>query len=84
MRSATALVPASGVPLELAFEWAAYNDGIRFGSTRVRIYRIEVRLPGERVITVLVSRVGEILQVTFPGQLQFTNDSIPLQKIGGK
>jgi len=84
VRSAPALVPASGVPLELAFEWAAYNDGIRFGSTRVRIYRIEVRLPGERVITVLVSRVGEILQVTFPGQLQFTNDSIPLQKIGGK
>ena len=73
-----------GVPLELALEWAAYNDAIRFGSTRVRIYRIEARLPGERVITVLVSRVGEILQVTFPGQLQFTNDSIPLQKIGAK
>jgi hypothetical protein len=24
--------------------------------------------------------VGEILQVTFPGQLQFTNESFPLKK----
>ena len=65
-------------------EWAAYNDAIRLGSTRVRIYRIEAKLPGERVITILVSRVGEILQVTFPGQLEFTNENFPLQKASSK
>jgi hypothetical protein len=35
-------------------------------------------------MTVLVSRVGEILQVKFPGQLQFNNENIPLRKSGGK
>jgi|TARA_B110000467_G_scaffold62539_1_gene57070 hypothetical protein len=75
----TVLGQAGSAPLELGLEWAAYNDAIRLGSTRVRIYRIEAKLPGERVITVLVSRVGEILQVIFPGQLEFTNESFPLK-----
>ena len=79
-----ALAQASGAPLELGLEWVAYNDAIRLGSTRVRIYRIEAKLPGERVITILVSRVGEILQVTFPGQLEFTNENFPLQKASSK
>jgi len=79
-----ALGQATGAPLELGLEWAAYNDAIRLGSTRVRIYRIEAKLPGERVITILVSRVGEILQVTFPGQLEFTNENFPLQKASSK
>ncbi len=74
---------AGGLPA-LGLEWDAYNDSIRLGSTRVRIYRIEARLPGERVVTILVSRVGEILQVKFPGQLQFTNENIPLRKRAGQ
>jgi len=81
---AAALGQATGAPFELGLEWAAYNDAIRLGSTRVRIYRIEAKLPGERVITVLVSRVGEILQVTFPGQLEFTNESFTLEKTAAK
>jgi len=28
--------------------------------------------------------VGEILQVTFPGQLEFTNENFPLQKASSK
>ena len=75
---------AAGEPLALGLEWAAYNDAVRFGSTRVRIYRIEASLPGDRVVTILVSRVGEILQVAFPGQLQFTNENIPLRKSSDK
>ena len=77
---AAALGQAGSTPIELGLEWAAYNDAIRLGSTRVRIYRIEAKLLGERVVTVLVSRVGEILQVTFPDQLEFTNESFPLKK----
>ena len=67
-------------PLSLGLEWDAYNDAMRLGSTRVRIYRLEFKLPGERQITVRVSRVGEILQVQFPGQLVMDNESIPLRK----
>ena len=77
---AAALGQAGSTPIELGLEWAAYNDAIRLGSTRVRIYRIEAKLLGARVVTVLVSRVGEILQVTFPDQLEFTNESFPLKK----
>ena len=76
----TELNQAGSAPLELGLEWGAYSDAIRLGSTRVRIYRLEVNLPGERIITVLVSRVGEILQVTFPGQLEFINESFPMKK----
>ena len=71
---------AGTAPLVLGLEWVVYNDAIRFGSTRVRIYRLEAKLPGERAVTVLVSRVGEILRVTFPGQLEFINENIPLRK----
>ncbi|MDD9867478.1 MAG: hypothetical protein OXS32_14125 [Verrucomicrobiales bacterium] len=73
--------PSSEIaPLSLGLEWDAYNDAMRLGSTRVRIYRLEFKLPGERQITVRVSRVGEILQVQFPGQLVMDNESIPLRK----
>ena len=70
----------SAGPLTLGLEWDAFNDDMRLGSTRVRIYRLEFKLPGERQITVRVSRVGEILQVKFPGQLVMDNESIPLRK----
>ena len=73
-----------GSTLEHKPEWVVYNDAVRLGSTRVRIYRIEAKLPGDRAVTVLVSRVGEILQVDFPGQLQITNENIPLREGGGK
>ena len=73
--------PGGGVgPLSLGLDWDAYNDAMRLGNTRVRIYRLEFKLPGERQITVRVSRVGEILQVQFPGQLVMENESIPLRK----
>ena len=66
--------------LSFGLEWDAFNDAMRLGSTRVRIYRLEFKLPGERKIIVRVSRVGEILQVQFPGQLVMDNESIPLRK----
>ena len=56
--------------MSLGLEWDAYNDAMRLGSARVRIYRLEFKLPGERQITVRVSRVGEILQGQFPGQFR--------------
>ncbi len=53
---------------------------MRLGNTRVRIYRLEAKLPGERTIIIRISRVGEILQVEFPGQLVIDNENIPLRK----
>jgi len=66
--------------IKLGLEWQAFNDFMRLGSTRVRIYRLEAKLPGERDIIIRISRVGEILQVQFPGQLVIDNESIPLRK----
>ena len=68
------------VPINLGLEWEAFNDFMRLGNTRVRIYRLEAKLPGGRTIVIRVSRVGEILQVQFPGQLLIDNESIPLRK----
>ncbi len=68
------------VPIKLGLDWEAFNDFMRLGNTRVRIYRLEAKLPGEQAIIIRISRVGEILQVQFPGQLVIDNESIPLRK----
>ena len=68
------------IPVNLGLDWKAYNDFMRLGNTRVRIYRLEAKLPGEQAIIIRISRVGEILQVQFPGQLVIDNESIPLRK----
>lgn len=65
---------------KIGLNWEAYNDFLRLGSTRVRIYRLEAKLPGEQSIIIRISRVGEILQVEFPGQFVINNESIPLRK----
>ena len=68
------------VSIKLGLEWQAFNDFMRLGNTKVRIYRMEAKLPGERAIIIRVSRVGEILQVEFPGKLVIDNENIPLRK----
>ena len=68
------------VSTKIGLNWEAYNDFLRLGSTRVRIYRLEAKLPGEQSIIIRISRVGEILQVEFPGQFVINNESIPLRK----
>jgi hypothetical protein len=64
----------------LGIEWVAYNDAVRIGKARVRVYRLEAEFSSDQVVTILVSRVGEILRVALPGQLEFVNENVPLRK----
>ena len=56
--------------------WEARQDWLKIGHARLRVYRLEARLPGERKIVVIVSRVGEILRVQLPNEIQLLNTSL--------
>ena len=58
------------------FEWKAYQDWVRIGSNRLRIYRLEGRFLQSIQIVVLVSRAGEILKVELPGGTKLLNDAL--------
>ena len=64
----------------LGIEWVAYNDAVRIGKARVRVYRLDAEFSSDQVVTILVSRVGEILRVALPGQLEFVNENVPFRK----
>lgn len=61
--------------LGLGLQWEAHNDWMRFGHSRVRVYRIEARLLDNLKIFVFVSRVGEILWVHLPDELVLSNNA---------
>jgi hypothetical protein len=61
----------------LGFKWNAHQDWMRVGRTRIRAYRLEGRLLDEYRAVILVSRVGELLRVELPGQIQLVNESLP-------
>ncbi|MFN7140301.1 MAG: hypothetical protein ACK4UN_13275 [Limisphaerales bacterium] len=59
----------------MGLEWEAHNDWMRFGHSRVRVYRLEAKLLGKLKIFVFVSRVGEILWVHLPDELVLSNNA---------
>lgn len=61
--------------LSLGLKWEARNDLMRFGHSKVRVYRLEARLVNRYKIYVFVSRVGEILWVELPDGLVLSNDA---------
>ena len=74
------LVGEQGFPqwkqLAPELRWEARQDWLKIGHARLRVYRLEARLPGERKIVVIVSRVGEILRVQLPNEIQLLNTSL--------
>jgi hypothetical protein len=58
----------------LALKWEARFEWLTIGRNKVRIYRLEAKLLDRHRIVVLVSRVGEILRIEFPGDLKLIND----------
>jgi hypothetical protein len=56
-------------------KWEANNDLMRFGHSKVRVYRLHTKVFNRYEIFVFVSRVGEILWVEFPDQLVLSNDA---------
>lgn len=81
MPAAAAMLPPAraGAPspaLSFRPEWEARFDWLRIGRGRVRVYRLEARLPGRQNAVFLISRVGEILRAELPGGLKLLNDAL--------
>jgi hemolysin-activating ACP:hemolysin acyltransferase len=57
-----------------AMRWEAHEDWMPFGHSRVRVYRLETELFGQR-LRLFASRAGEILWVEAPDQLTLRNEA---------
>ena len=67
----------SATPLRL--HWDAWEDTMLIGHVQSRIYRLETRLLEHYHVSILISRVGEILRVELPGQISLVNDQLSLR-----
>lgn len=83
--AAPAIAAGLGVPLRrlpgqphlsINLPWEARSDWITIAHVRVKAYRLEARLLDRYKISVLVSRVGEIMRVELPGDIVLVNDDI--------
>ena len=59
----------------LPIKWDANNDTMRFGHSKVRVYRLRAKLFERYEAFIFVSRVGEILWVELPDQIILSNDA---------
>jgi hypothetical protein len=55
-------------------KWDAHEDWMKFGHSRVRVYRLETQFLGQHLY-VFTSQVGEILWVEAPNKLTFRNEA---------
>ncbi len=62
--------------LSFAQQWQASNSWMKMGHSQVRVYRLQARLLQGYQVTVIVSRVGEILRVELPFDILLVNDAI--------
>jgi hypothetical protein len=75
LRQAGWPTPAPGAPpLELGLKWEAGEDTLWIGHTPTRVYRLETRLLDRYRVSLVVSRVGEILRIDLPDELVLIND----------
>jgi hypothetical protein len=72
------LPAAEGMPLtaSLGLRWEAHNAWLRFGHSRIRVYRLAVRLLERFGAVIYVSPVGELLRVELPGDVLLVNDAM--------
>lgn len=54
----------------------ARSDWMQIGRSRVRVYRLSARLPGQLEATAFISRAGELLKIQLPDRIQLVNDAI--------
>ena len=59
----------------LPIKWEANNDTMRFGHSKVRVYRLRAKIFDRYEAFIFVSRVGEILWVELPDQIILSNDA---------
>lgn len=68
--------PVSSDSSDLGIEWDAREDNFWIGHAPVRAYRLQTQLLDRYRITIVVSRVGEILRVELPDELVLVNDQL--------
>jgi hypothetical protein len=69
------MVQTPGVgEINVRLAWEARSDWMQVGGTRVQVFRLEAKLSNRHQISVLVSRVGEIMRVELPGGLTLVNE----------
>jgi len=68
-------LPDAGV-LARGMVWEARETTLRIGEAQVRVYRLQTRLLDRYPVTLMVSRVGEILRVELPGEVVLVNDQL--------
>lgn len=54
----------------------ARSDWMPVGRSRIRVYRLTARLPGQIEVTAFISRAGELLKIQLPDRLQLVNEAI--------
>ena len=59
----------------MSVKWEANNDSMRFGHSKVKVYRLHTKVLGSHEIFIFVSRVGEILWVELPDKIVLSNDA---------
>lgn len=57
-------------------KWDSRSDWLKFGGSRVRIYRLHGRWMDRYDVVMLLSRAGEILKITLPGDVELRNEAM--------
>jgi hypothetical protein len=57
-------------------KWEAFEDTLWMGHHQARVYRLQTRLLDHYQVSILISRVGEILRVELPDELILVNDQL--------
>jgi hypothetical protein len=78
------LLGMMGLPMDLSqiqteagrLKWEARNDWLTMGNARIRVYRVTLKFLEHYEISVLVSRVGEILRVELPEDVVLVNEAL--------
>ena len=62
--------------LTLGLNWEGRQDWMQMGHSRVKVYQLRARFLEEYEIVIIISRVGEILRVTLPGEISLVNEAL--------
>ena len=61
-------------PVSLGVQWESRHDWLTLVESRVRVYRLQAHLVSSYNMVVFISRIGEILKVELPGEIQLINE----------
>ena len=72
--AAMPMQPEAVAKMASNIKWEAHEDWMRFGHSKVKVYRLETTFLGQHLY-IFTSRVGEILWVEAPNKLTFRNEA---------